>query len=301
MSHKASSLPWLAGAVIGVIGLALVALALTMASNHAGATVNAPAHQAAPAAVPRLPAPTVPTSAPTVPPSTVALPPPAPTTAATHHPATTTTTPTTRPVSTTLAPATGPLPAAPGTYRYHQVGSLPGTPSVGTLVVAPVSASGTQTWTRVVGGTVAPSTTVMLFNTTGVYLVDPGASAAGASATCTFSTPVAWPPWPTTVGAGATGQATCSAPVSSYQVTVRVVGSAMLPLDGATVEVAEVLSTIVIGGNYDGSPLNVTMTETDYYAPTLRVPVETVTHVSGHVLGLSVTTSRTDTLLSATP
>lgn len=282
MSQKLSSSTWI-----------LVAAGLMLAGCGTRSTVVSPA--------PKSPdgAPT--TTIPVLASSTVA---PAPsvtltTTASSHHIQTTTAT--TRPVATTVAPVAGPSPAAPGTYSYRQVGSLPGTPAIGTLVVAPVSASGTQTWTRNVGGTVAPATTVMLFNTAGAYLVDPGTSAAGAQASCTFATPLAWPPWPTTVGASASGQAACSAPVSSYQVTVRVAGSAMLSLGGSTVDTAEVLGTIVIGGNYDGSPLNVTLTETDYYAAGLRVPVETVTHVVGHVLGLSVTTSRTDTLVSATP
>jgi hypothetical protein len=44
-----------------------------------------------------------------------------------------------------------------------------------------------------------------------------------------------------------------------------------------------------------------TLIETDYYTPTLRVPVVTRTHVVGSALGLAVSTDRTDTLESATP
>jgi len=192
-------------------------------------------------------------------------------------------------------------PAAPGTYRYRQSGSLAGTPAEGTLVVAPASTSGTQTWARVVGGTVAPSSTVMLFNASGAFMVAPGAAAAGGPQTCSFATPVPWPPWPTTIGRRASAHATCTGTISSYDVTTEVQGSAAMTLDGKTVNIMAVVNMIVISGTANGSPLHATLTETDYYAATLRVPVQVKTHLAGTVLGLSVTTDRTDTLESATP
>jgi hypothetical protein len=203
--------------------------------------------------------------------------------------------------ATTVPTAVGPAPAKPGTYRYRQAGTLAGTPSQGTLVVSPASASGTQTWTRVVGGTTPAAATVMRFDATGAYLLAPSASVAGAQAACTFPTPLPWPIWPTTVGRTISGQATCHGAVSSYLVTETVQGTRPLPLDGATVVTNVVVNTITMSGSYNGSPLKVTMTETDCYAPTLRVPVQTTTHLTGSVLGFSVATDRTDTLLSATP
>ncbi len=213
----------------------------------------------------------------------------------------TTTPPSTQsPAKQPTAPV-GPAAAAPGTYRYRQAGSLAGTPGEGTLVVAPVSASGTQVWTRKVGGTVPASASVMLFNATGSYLVSPGGQVGGAPATCTFTAPVPWPLWPTTPGATFSAQATCSGPVSSYQVTGRVQGTATVSLDGHAIATSIVVNTFVLKGTYAGSPLTMTLTETDYYAPTLRVPVVTRTHVVGSALGLAVSTDRTDTLESATP
>ena len=197
--------------------------------------------------------------------------------------------------------AAGPTPAAPGTYLYHQVGTLAGTPAQGTLVVAPVSAAGTQVWTRAVGGSMAPSTSVMLFNAAGSYLVSPGASVPGADASCSFSSPVAWPPWPTTPGQTVSGQAACTGPISTYRVTVRVTGTATVSLNGQTVTAAVVTNTFVLKGSYAGSPINVTLTETDYYTPTLRIPVVTRTQMSGSALGISISTERTDTLVSSTP
>jgi hypothetical protein len=213
-----------------------------------------------------------------------------------------TTPPTTQPPASKPAVApTGPTAATPGTYKYRQAGSLPGTPAEGTLVVAPVSGSGTQVWTRKVGGTVPASASVMLFDTTGSYLVSPGGQVGGAPAACTFNLPVPWPPWPTTPGLSYSAQATCSGPVSSYNATGRVTGSATLSLDGHQINTSIVVNTFVLKGSYAGSPLTMTLAETDYYAPNLRVPVVTRTHVVGSAIGLPVSTDRTDTLESATP
>jgi hypothetical protein len=223
---------------------------------------------------------------------------PAPT-AASRRPATTS--PSTQSPARQPAAPVGPAAAAPGTYRYRQAGSLAGTPGEGTLVVAPVSASGSQVWTRKVGGTVPASASVMLFNATGSYLISPGGQVGGAPATCTFAAPVPWPLWPTTPGATFSAQATCSGPVSSYQVTGRVQGTATVSLDGHAVATSIVVNTFVLKGTYAGSPLTMALIETDYYAPTLRVPVVTRTHVVGSALGLAVSTDRTDTLESATP
>ncbi len=226
----------------------------------------------------------------------------APAVASSHHSVATTAT--TRPTTTTrpaAPPPTGPAPAAPGTYTYRQVASLPGTPAQGTLVVAPVSASGTQVWTRAVGGTVAPATSVMLFNATGAFLVSPGAQVAGAGASCTFAAPVPWPSWPTTTGQSFSAPATCTGGVSSYLMTGRVEGTGTVSLGGQAVNVAVVVDTITVKGSVDGDSFNVTMTETDDFAPTLRIPVVTRTQVKGTAIGIPISTTRTDTLVSATP
>jgi hypothetical protein len=168
-------------------------------------------------------------------------------------------------------------------------------------VVSPAAPSGTQTWTRVVGGSLPAAVTVMLFNASGAYLVSPGSAVAGTQSSCSFAAPIPWPIWPTTVGRSTSGHATCRGPVTTYQVTSVVQGSATLTLDARTVTAAVVVNTIVITGRYNATPLNVTTTETDYYIPTLRVPVLTKTHLVGSVIGISVTTDRTDTLESSTP
>lgn len=281
----------LAVAVAGHDGPAPVRIAAS-----AGTSTTVPASSAASASGSPVP-PAASSSATT---STHASGGPAPATSS--PPATTTTTK--PPPPSSPGPKTGssgPPPAAPGTYRYRQVGTLPGTPAEGTLVVASASAPGTQTWARLVGGTIPPSTSVMLFNSAGSFLISPGGQVAGAAASCTFATPVPWPPWPASPGQTTSAQASCTGPVHSYQVTEQVQGTEATPLDGHPVNTTVVVTTIAIKGIVNGSPLTVTLTETDYYAATLRVPVLTRTHVVGTAIGIPITTDRTDTLESANP
>jgi hypothetical protein len=304
------------GALIAVVGASGVAAGLTMIGQGKGGAVDVSAQAprtrssaagagatgaAATGAAPA--SDTSPTSATAVgvaAPATTRPSGSAPTPAAGRRPPATTVT--TRPSATTPtspAPAVA-SPAAAGTYRYRQSSTLAGTPGEGTLVVAPASASGIQTWTRVVGGTVAASATVMLFNSTGAYMVTPGGS-VGAAAACSFATPVPWPPWPTTIGRTTSGHGVCTGGITSYDITTRVQGSAAMTLDGRSVDTMVVVNTIVIAGTANGSPLHATLTETDFDAATIRVPLEVKTHLTGTVIGLSVTTDRTDILESATP
>lgn len=320
VSRKSSFPSWVMGGLIAVVGAAGVAAGLTMILQDKAMSVDVSAPP------PRTPS-TTPAPAPAPAPSVTgvgaavagsALTPAGPlaasagsatrasgstptSAAGTRAPATTVTTrPPTSTASTTPAAAVM-SPATAGTYRYRQAGSLAGTPAEGTLVVAPASSSGSQTWTRMVGGTVAPSSTAMLFDSNGAFMVAPGAAAVGGPQTCSFATPVPWPPWPITVGRTTSAHATCAGTISSYDVTSHVQGFAALPLDGRTVNTTIVVNTIVIAGSANGSPLHVTLTETDYYAAGLWVPVVTKTHMAGSVMGLSVTTDRTDTLESARP
>jgi len=200
----------------------------------------------------------------------------------------------------TPAPA-APTPAAPGTYHYHQTSSQPGTPPEGTLVVAPASASGTQVWTRNVGGNVRPSSTVMLFNSSGIFMLSPSGQVAGTAGACSFAAPLPWPPFPLAAGQSFAGHAACSGPVQTFVVSGQVGQVEPLPLNGAMVGTFKVTSNFVLQGSYSGSPLNVTVAETDWYAPSLPVPVQTRTHLVGRVLGLSVTSDTNYLLASSTP
>jgi hypothetical protein len=141
----------------------------------------------------------------------------------------------------------------------------------------------------------------MQFTSAGAFLVAPGNQASGGAASCSFAAPVPWPPWPTTPGQRTSGRASCTGGITSYQVSGVVQGTATDTLDGHPVTTSVVVYTIALAGNVSGSPLNVTVTETDHYSATLRIPVLTQTHLSGTALGLAVITDRTDTLLSATP
>ena len=305
--------PVLIAGIAAITGAAVITVAaLTTAVSHgsparpASAVADAPSSKPSGSASPAAGAPATARPAPTA-----ATPAPAPASSATTVPPRSVTTAPRRaatpsagasaPAGSPTAASTGPQPAAPGTYHYRQVGSLPGTPSQGTLVVSPASASGTQTWTRAVGGTVAPSSSVMRFTNAGAFLVSPGNQASGGAASCSFAAPVAWPPWPTTPGARTSGRASCTGGITSYNVSGVVQGTATDTLDGHTITTSVVVYAITLAGNVNGTALNVTLTETDHYSPTLRVPVITQTHLAGTALGLAVTTDRTDTLLSATP
>jgi hypothetical protein len=67
------------------------------------------------------------------------------------------------------------------------------------------------------------------------------------------------------------------------------------------VDTFKVASTFTLRGSYNGSPLNVTVAETDWYAPSLRVPVQTHTHLVGTVVGLTVSNDSNYLLTSSRP
>lgn len=299
MNHQRCR-PWGLGAAMAVA--AAVVLAGCGGSPSKGPLAVTTPRTSASAATPRVTSPLpAPPSSGTTPPAVAVTPSPAPATASRHH--SVSTTPSPRPTSTTTpVPApSGPAPATPGTYHYRQAGTLVGTPAQGTLVVAPVSASGTQVWTRVVGGTLPPASSVMLFNATGSYLVSPASLVTGTNASCTFAAPVPWPSWPTTTGSTFSAPANCTGGVTTYQLTGRVDGTAAMSLNGQAVTTAVVVNTFVVKGDVNGDTFNVTLIETDYFAPTLRVPVLTRTQIKGSAIGIPISTSRTDTLESATP
>ena len=151
------------------------------------------------------------------------------------------------------------------------------------------------------GGTVKPSSMTMLFNKAGTFMVSPNGQLAGTSGTCAFSIPLPWPPWPATVGATFSGQATCAGPVHTMTISGQIDRTEGLPLDGATVDTFRVVSTLVMKGSYNGSPISVTQTDTNWYAPSLSVPVRSQTHLQGSVIGIPLTIDSTAVLESSKP
>ena len=286
---------WAVGNRVGVLTLALGLTALIAAcsagsatkptsvnttSGNSGTVVASPATAPAPSGATA----TTATTATTTPTTSGSVVTPA-------HTTTTTTAarvPTTSPKTTVPPAATGPAPTAPGSYKYNASGpgstitagttstNIPAKP-YSLVVSAPVN--GTETWTD-------PNTTTSLsFNGSGVFLESESVSVVNA--TCTFTNAVASPPWPLKVGATFSGQANCG-------------GGQVLNLSGrvtATSSVGGVAtylvqSTITLGGT------NLLIAETDWYAPSLRLPVKSTVAVSGAFDGYSISSDSTYTLAS---
>ncbi len=199
----------------------------------------------------------------------------------------------------TTAPSSGPVPAAPGTYHYNLVSgtsSLTTGTTIMPLTVAPQSTlvvsstgSGTQQW-------VNSSTTVnVAFTGAGVYLL--AETIPLASTTCTFNAPVASPPWPLAVGKSFSGQATCGSgsSASSLSLQGRVSGTASVVVGGASVATFLVQSTVTLPGT------TLVIAETDWYAPSLRLPVKSTVIAKGGVTGYLIDSNTTYTLASSLP
>jgi hypothetical protein len=120
---------------------------------------------------------------------------------------------------------------------------------------------------------VSPSTTLDLsFTNSGVYLASELVSVVNA--TCSFSAPVAYPPWPLAVGAHATGNANCGQG-ATLALTEKVAGTASVRVGSTNVATYLVQTTLALSGT------NLVVAETDWYAPSLRLPVKSTVEVNG--------------------
>jgi hypothetical protein len=135
----------------------------------------------------------------------------------------------------------------------------------------------------------------MLFNNSGVFLLSETVPLFSAS--CSFNAPVASPPWPVAVGRTFSGQATCGqgSSVSTLSLTGRVAGTASVTVDGAAVNTFLVQTTLTLSGT------TLVVAETDWYAPSLRLPVKTTVIVTGGVTGYSINSNTTYALNSTRP
>jgi hypothetical protein len=73
----------------------------------------------------------------------------------------------------------------------------------------------------------------------------------------------------------------------------------VVPLDGANVTTAVVGSNLVMAVTYQGTPYEADLTQVDWYAPSLRMPVQTAIHLV--IPALSITTDSTYLLESSKP
>jgi hypothetical protein len=210
----------------------------------------------------------------------------------------------TKPPATTGAKpppvSTGPAPVATGAYHYKLLAGSYSTLTIGTkssplsladpsILTVSTTGAGMQQWVN------ASTTTNLRFTNSGVFLLSE--TVPLFNTTCTFDAPVASPPWPLAVGKAFSGQATCGQGSSASTLTLsgRVTGAASLPLEGAAVSTFLVQTTLTLSGT------TLRIGETDWYAPSLRLPVKSTVAVSGGVTGYSIASSTTYTLTSSRP
>lgn len=178
----------------------------------------------------------------------------------------------------TTDPNAVPAPAATGTYDYAQSGqtSTDGpVPPEGTLTV---SGSGpAQTFDRRFDGSSNPDFSLSyVFRGDGPFITRIVVSQEGVPITCNFGAPVPAPPWPPTTGRTFSGHATCSNGLQA-DFNGSITGRVTDTVGSARVEAVVVNSTLHVYGN--GVDINVT--DTQHWAPSLRVPTYSHEVVNG--------------------
>lgn len=212
------------------------------------------------------------------------------------------------PVNTGTSPAGGgngvAVPAAPGTYTMAQSGGITTSPNLysaseppqGTLVVDPAQPNGIQVEHRYVDQSNQPANTTTQFLPTGPVILSTTEGAGPNGVSCTFSPPIAAPPWPPTVGKTFSSSGNCG---SGTTVTIqgRIAGSQVATLkDGETFPVWVIDSTINLSGQITASG-----TQVDWYSTALRLPVHEQTDVQGVYSGIHFTLHSVSDLVSSRP
>jgi hypothetical protein len=117
----------------------------------------------------------------------------------------------------------------------------------------------------------------------------------GISVTGACDAPVPAPPWPPTAGRTFSGHATCDNGFTA-DFSGSVGGHTTDHVGGAAVDTVVISSTLHASGTVLGQPVNVTVSDTQHWAPSLRVPTYSHEVVSGQVSG-----DVTSTLLNTSP
>jgi hypothetical protein len=196
--------------------------------------------------------------------------------------------------ATTTDPNAVPGPAATGTYDYAQSGSTSqGTPPPrGTLVV---SGSGpSQVFHRAVDQN-SSGDLYMNFSSSGPFLTKVVLSQGGARINCAFGSPVPVPPWPPTTGRSFSGSATCDGGLHA-DFSGSITGRTTDRVGGAAVDTIVIVSTLHVTGQILGQPVDVTVKDTQHWAPSLRVPTYSHEVITGNATG-----DVTSTLLNTSP
>ena len=203
-------------------------------------------------------------------------------------------------------PATGaPLPAKPGTYRYHQTGeatfgtSSQPVPPEGSLKVDPATPDGNQVSHRTVDPNQPPSDTVLAFKNGGVFLVRlvirANAGGRETAFTCTFDKPLATPPWPPKVGDTYNGHADCGQ--FTIDVSGRVADQEDFSVQDTKHHTFRLVSALTFHGQLEGSG-----SQTDLLEPTTSLVLHNESSQSGTYGGVvKFSTHATSNLVSTTP
>jgi hypothetical protein len=194
----------------------------------------------------------------------------------------------------TADPNAAPAPAVPGTYDYSQNGSTSqgAVPPRGTLVV-----SGSQVFTRNTGDGNS-SDISMSFRSNGPFITKIVVRQQSAPPiACTFGSPVPAPPWPPTTGKSFSGHATCdNGFVADFSGSITGHGSDTVA--GKAYETVIVGSTLHVTGN----GIDVTVHDTQHWAPELRVPTYSHENIDGTgPFGVHISGDVTSSLLNSSP
>jgi len=194
----------------------------------------------------------------------------------------------------TSDPNAAPAPAAPGTYDYAQSGSTNRgqVPPRGTLRV-----SAGQVFTRDTGDGNS-SDIYMNFRSNGPFITKVVVNAPPMNPiACTFGSPVPAPPWPPTTGRSFSGHATCDNGYTA-DFSGSITGHGSDTVAGTAYETVIVASTLHILG----PSIDITVHDTQHWAPALRVPTYSYEKVSGTgPFGVQIAGEVTSTLLNSAP
>ncbi|MEY2473154.1 MAG: hypothetical protein QOK28_2483 [Actinomycetota bacterium] len=189
-----------------------------------------------------------------------------------------------------------PAPAAPGTYDYAQSGSTNqgSVPPSGTLVVEGTGPS--QVFARHADPQ-SEGDLYFTFGSDGPHITRVVLKQQGLVITCTFATPVPAPPWPPTTGKTFSGHAACDNGFAA-DFSGSITGHQNDSVSGRSFEVVVVASTLHVSGN----GIDVNVSDTQHWAPALRVPTYSheVVHGTGP-FGSTIAGDVTSTLVNASP
>jgi hypothetical protein len=118
----------------------------------------------------------------------------------------------------------------------------------------------------------------------------------GARINCAFASPVPVPPWPPTTGRSFSGSATCQPGGLHADFSGSITGRTTDRVAGVALDTKVISCHHHVTGQVLGQPIDVTVKDTQHWAPSLRVPTYSREQISGNVTG-----DVTSTLLHTSP